>query len=804
MRRTAKPVARAGKKLTAFWRRLVSRNRKDGGNARGRFRLRRPTAREFVISLIVLAVAAATAGGLTRLRVETAMDSFLPQGDPTVSAIEQNARSFGGDPIVVLLESSKPRQLLTDEDQFGKLLRLEGTLSQLPDVATVYGPATVMNQIAISSQDMLAQISGARDALQAQAEQKARSQHLSAAKIQAAGKAAVAKFDARYGALLVKGLPGGLPTTSNPSFINNVIYDQSGQPRVRWKFVVPNANSVTELIRPREDLDGAGTERLVSAVRAAVQHSGLKTSRVTVTGVPAITSSLTHEVLSEMPVLGGLAVLVILLRFLIAPSLTTRLRRLWPLLAAVIGSALTLSAFGWLDVPMSFGAIALFPLLLGIGSSFPLYLASFADRRRVLVVSLASAAAFGSLAISPLPFVRELGIALGVGVLLTVAATLALGDVVAPIPASAPGRPRSTARRSLPAGQRWLVLGALVAVAGLGWGVLPRLDIQANPENLAKGLPELTRAQYAEHVLGSSGDVSIVLRGTDTQSPQALHWLQQAENVVVGSYGDRIQPILTAPDLLSFLGNSPTPAQISAGVGLLPPYLVDAVFTPDCTQAVMDFGLKFQDLGAQTKLLDEVQAALPKPPSGYKVQIVGLPVAADRAYTLITNDRYLSNAAGIVVAGAILLLGLRRRRDGLRAVLAAVLATGWTLTALWVLGQSLNPLTVALGSLITVTGCEFTVLLIDARQEEGSRLRRVVVWACATSVLGYLSLVPSRIALLREFGIALTATVLFSYLAATAVVRLIPVKVPTETGKRPVSKVESVELAEPVDAEVMQ
>jgi hypothetical protein len=727
------------------------------------------------IGLLVLGVLAATAGGLARLRVETTLSSFLPQGDPSVAAIENNARSFGGDPIVALIESNTPRQLLLDQQQFRNLLKLEGALAQLPDVATVYGPATVINQLAISSQDMIARISGERDALRAQAESAARNRGLSDAAVTAAGDAAVAPFDQRYGALLVKGLPAGLPTTNNPSFISSVIYDQTGQPRTQWHFVVPNANSVAVLVRPRQDLDEAGTERLVSAVRSAVGAAGLTTSRVTVTGVPAITAQLTSEVGAEMPLLGGLAALALLLRFLIAPARVSRLRRLWPLLASVVGSALTLAVFGWVGVPMSVGAIGLFPLLLGIGSSFPLYLASFADKRRVIVVSLASAAALGSLAVSPLPFVRELGLALALGVLLTVVATVLLGRVFAPSvePSDIPAR--VVAQPAMSPGRRWLALGVLVAVAGLGWMMLPKLSVQANPEDLAQGLPELRDAQYAEQVLGSSGQVSIVLNGADTQSPPALRWLNQAEDIEIARFGDQVHPILTAPDLLSFLGGSPTSDQVAAGVQLLPSYLVGAVFTPDGQQATMIFGLRFQDLGAQTRLLDGVRAALPPPPAGYHVDVVGLPVAADRAYQLVSADRFLSNGIGILAAGLVLTLGLRRRRDGLRAMLAAALATGWTLAALWALGQPLNPLTVALGSLITVTGCEFTVLLVDAYQSGASRLRRVIALACVTSAIGYLALVPSRIALIRDFGIALAATVLFTYLAATAVVRLIPV-----------------------------
>jgi predicted RND superfamily exporter protein len=733
--------------------------------------LRGFTPRALVISLIVLAIGAVVTGGLLRVKVETTVDSFLPRGDPSVAALEDQAKTFGGDPIVAIVESEAPQQLLLGAQQFSKLMKLEGTLSQLPDVATVYGPATVMNQIAIASQDMIARLSGTRDGLRVQGENAAKAKHLSDSAVQTAGDAATADFDKRYGSLLVRGLPGGLPTTNNPNFVKNVIYDETGVPRARWHFVVPGANSIAVLVRPRQDIDGASTRRLVSSVQHAVAGAGLESSKVTITGVPVVTAALTTEAAQEAPLLGGLAFLVILLRFLVAPARSGWIRRTWPLLAAVVGGAVTLAGFGWAGVSMSFGAIVLLPLLLGIGSSFPLYLATMADRRRVIVVSLASAVAFASLAVSPLPFVQELGIALSLGVVLTVAAMLALAktfDVGPPAEEFVP------AEASVPVARRWVVLSCLVAIAAVGWTVLPRIDVEANPEDIAQGLPELTQAQYAERVLGSSGDVSIVLRGPDVQSPQALRWLTEAENIEISKFGDRIRPILTAPDLVNFLGGTPTAEQVAAGLQLLPPYLTRAVFSPDGQQAVMTFGLKFQDLGVQTALLDDIRSALPPPPSGSSVDVVGLPVAASRAYQLVSSGRYLANLVGIAAAGLVLLIGLRRRNDAWRAMLAAALATGWTIAGLWLLGQAFNPLTMALGSLSTVTACEFTVLLLDGRQRRKSKLRRMVGWACATSAIGYLALVPSRIGLLREFGITMAATVLLSYVAATAIVRLWP------------------------------
>jgi hypothetical protein len=756
-------------------RRLVAR-----GAYLSRTRFSRLTAgkQKLLVWLSILGVAGATVGGLLQLRVETTVQSFLPQSDPSVAAMEQNARAFGGDPVVVLMRSRQPQQLMTDQQRFGKLMKLEGQLAKLPNVATVYGPATVMNQLAIASQDMLARISGTRDGLRARAEAQARQQGLSGAAVQAKGDAATAAIDKRYGSLIVRGLPGGLPTATNPNFIKHVIYDNSGNPRARWHFVVPNANSVAVLVRPREDIDQGDTKRLVSSIRDAVNHAGLNPERTTVTGVPAVTASLTTEAMNEIPLLGGLAVLVLLLRFLIAPATKSGwLRRLWPLSAALLGAALTLAVFGWAGMSLSVGAIVLFPLLLGIGSSFPLYLATGVNRRRVLVVSVASAIAFGSLAVSPLSFVRELGIALGLGVLLTVGVTLSLERAFGFTHRQQEDEPepeRSDPGTAVSRGGRWVTLGCLLAVAAVGWALLPHLDVRANPEDVARGLPELSQAKYAEQVLGSSGEVSIVLRGADVQTPQALAWMDRAQDVALSRHGDQLRPVLTAPDLLSFLGTSPNAGQISAGLQLLPQYLTNAVFTPDGQQGVLTFGVKFQDLSRQSALLDDVRKAMPPPPPGLHVDTVGLPVAASRSYELISQDRYLANAAGIVAAGAVLLLGLRRRRDAWYAMLAAVMATGWMVFGLWLLGIPLNPLTMALGSLATVTACEFTVLLTRERSARRTRLNRLVGWACLTSMVGYLAVVPSQIGLLREFGLTLAVTVLASYLAALSVVRLRP------------------------------
>ncbi|MCU1651091.1 MAG: superfamily protein-like exporter [Pseudonocardia sp.] len=742
----------------------------------------RPSRRGLLVAVLVLALGAGVIGGLAQLRVDTGTDSFLPAGDPTLAAIEQKARSFGGDPVVVLVRSQEPRQLLLDQEQLLALLRAEGALAALPGVAAVYGPATVINQIVTSAQNLLAQIAGRRDGLRIQAEQQARAAGATEREVQQAIEQATRDFDVRYGSLMVQGLPAGAPTLYNSNFVRTVAFDQStGQPRPQWRFVIPASDTVAILVRPREGLDQASTQRLVDAVRTTVGEAGLATRTITVTGVPAVTAGLAGQVAAELPLLALLVAVAVALRALLVPGRGRRSARLWPLAAALLGTALALAVFGWLNRPLSFGSVAMLPLLLGVGSTFPLYLAALRNRRRVVVMAVASAGGFASLAVSPLPFVRELGMVLALGVLGTVAAALLLRRGLPNRSGTDPAILDATVLdpvKASPHPARWparvAVLMVLTAVAGLGWTVLPRLAVEANPLELARGLPQLDDALVAEQVLGSSGEVSIRLSGPDVVSPEALAWSRQAEAAVISGYGGEVRPVLTLPSLLAFLGDAPTAEQIDSALDLFPSYLRSAAVTPDRRSALMIFGLQLRDLDAQNRLLQDVRDALPALPPGYSADLVGLPVAAGRGYDLISEGRYLANLAGIAVAGVVLAIGLRRRTDALRATAAALLATGWGLAIIWSVGGSLSPLTVALGSLVTVTGCEFLVLLAEARRSGERWLRRSVAFACLTSVIGYAALAASQLWLVREFGVVLTVAVMLSYLAALAVMWIFP------------------------------
>ncbi|WP_116200531.1 RND transporter [Amycolatopsis circi] len=730
--------------------------------------------RRVLVALGVVAAVAFLAGGLAQSRVETGVDSFLPAHDASVDQLDDLARSFGGDPIVVLLEGKQPRELL-DAQHIYSLLRLEGKLSSLPDVAAVYGPGTTLNQITGQVQNFLTELVGRRDGVRQQAAAAAKAQGKSDAEAAAAANDAVKAFDIRYGSLIVRGLPAGLPTLGNGRFVQSVVFGQGAQPRAQWRFVVPSENSTAILIRPRQGVDAATAERLVASVRDAVAEANIDTKRTTISGVPVLAADVSHQVSGEAVLLGGIAIAAIGACFFFAPW-TRRRRRLVPLGSTLLAIATTLAAFGWIGKPLSLGVLAFLPVLLGIGSYYPTYFTRNARPRTVLVVAAATAASFATLMLSPLPFVRDLGLTLSVGVLIS-AGLGALGRT-----RSAEEEPPGTVvRRRIGKRAAAGLVAASVVLAGLGWAALPALPLQTDFEALAGGASTLDDARHVENVIGSSGELSVVLTGPDVTSPAALRWMHDAQERLITEHGDQLRPVVSPPTLLSFLGDTGTTAQIDAALKLLPPYLTGAVIRPDHQVATLVFGVRMDDLAALRDLRDDIRGELAAPP-GYQVDLSGLSMVAVRSEEMVSAERVVGNVLGIAAASLVLLIGLRRRGDAVRAFAAAVLATGLGLLALWLAGIALSPVTVALGSLTAAVGCEFTVLLSEAARRGYRSLRVSVLLAAATSATGYLVLVCSGLAVIRQFGALLAAAVVLAFAAASLVVL---VASPRDTGREP-------------------
>lgn len=708
---------------------------------------------------LVVAAGAWTVVGLSKLEVDSDLDSLLPANDPAVEALAGMAQQFGGDPVVVLIEGGGDP---LDKDRLPRLLRMEGELSALDDVVATFGPATTLNQIALRVKELLADLSGQRDALQ----QAGRTKELK-------------QFERRYGALLVQALPAGLPTLSNADFVQSVVTDpRTGQVRAAWRQYLPADQTVAVYLRPRENLEEKAAAALAANVRDVLREDGAvpKDAETTITGAPVVSVGLADRLRSEVPRLALTAFAVVALALLLVPW-TRRRWRLAPLLVMIGATAGTLGSFGWRDEPLSLGAATFLPIILGLGSYYPVYLSRTGHRRVVLAVSVSSALAFAGLLLSPLPFVAELGYAVPVGLGLVVAFSL-LAAWVRPSLLDAGDEPVAgqipKLSWSMPRG---LAIGAvLVGVVGsaIGWGALAVTDLKTDPQQLLAGLPALDEAVHVEEVVGFSAEVDVRLIGADVLTPEALAWSRTAEREIVTRFGDRVQPVVTVSGLLSFLGEEPSAEQVEAGIDALPSYVTSAVVSLDRRHALASYGVAWTDLADDRNLVQSLSDALPPPPAGYRVEVSGLPAAAERGYDMVDGERYEASVVALLAAALALVLLLPSRRDALLALLASGMGTGLSIALLVAVIGALNPLTLTLGALTAAVGSEFTVLLLAARRAEDPAMQRSVMLAVLLSLGGYGVLLTSSLPVLRELGLALSGSVAVSVLVALALATLNP------------------------------
>jgi predicted RND superfamily exporter protein len=715
--------------------------------------------RLLLASVVLLAAGLWVAAGLARLEVDSDLDSLLPADDPAVAELESMARAFGGDPVVVLVEGAGDPLAA---DRLPGLLQLEGELSAVDGAVATYGPATTLNQTVVQIKRFLAEISGRRDALK-----------------EAGRTRELRQFEARYGALLVQALPSGLPTLKNANFVRSVVLDpDTQQPKPQWQQYLPADGAVAIYLRPREGLDADAAARLSADVEKVVEDSAAvpDAAEVTVTGAPVVSAGLADRMRSEVPRLGAGAFLVVAAVLLIVPWGRRRRWQLAPLLVMGAATAATLAGFGWRDDPLSLGAATFLPIILGLGSYYPVYLSRPGHRRVVLAVATSSTLAFAGLVVSPLPFVSDLGLAIPLGLALVVVLSLGVAWARGPRPADDPelvATPSRPSRVRLPTG---VLAGiAVLAVVGsaLGWVALASAPLKTDPQQLLAGLPALDDAVHVEDVVGYSGEVDVRLIGDDVLTPAALDWSRQAQDEVVSLYGDRMRPVVTVSQLLGFLGEDPTDAQVRAGIEALPDYITSAVVSSDQTQALTSYGVAWTDLADDRGLLAEVRSALPEPPAGYEVEVSGLPVAAERGYHLVSGDRYEASLVSLLAAFGALVLLLPFRRDAVAALLAAACASGLTIAVLATLVGALNPLTLALGALTAAIGSEFTVLLLAAARQRSRDLGRSVLLAVLLSLGGYGVLLTSSLPLVRELGLALVTSVALSVGIACVLAELI-------------------------------
>jgi uncharacterized protein len=449
--------------------------------------------------VVVIAILIALIGVVAALRLDTdaGVSTLVDRGSGTYQATRDFDQKFGSDPVVVLVKGDLGKLLLGPD--LGRLTGLEACLAgsapggqvfkdqpapaacqQLADLHpahVVYGPGTFLNQFATQSRNLLQQqaLGVQRQARAAglAAAAKAKRQGLPPAAQRQAALAAAQVIERQFQQeilnLATRYQLSGIPQITDPKFVSAVVFDSrlpGQQPKARFSYLFPSANSALISVRLRSDLSESDTREAIGLIRQAIADPAfkLKNGSYVVSGVPVVIDGLAKELSSQIFILlaAALAVMAVTLAIVFKPPF-----RLLPLGIALGAAAVTFGVLSALGGSLTMASIAVLPVLIGLGVDYAIqFQARFTERLAegsspvraaveaaaaggpvIGTAALATGAGFLVLLLSPIPMVRGFGLllVLGIGIAFVLAATVGIAAL-----SLAGGKRRSFHLPSLP------------------------------------------------------------------------------------------------------------------------------------------------------------------------------------------------------------------------------------------------------------------------------------------------------------------------------------------------------------------
>jgi hydrophobe/amphiphile efflux-3 (HAE3) family protein len=437
-----------------------------------------------LVIAIALVLGLAGVGFALRLHPTAAENTFVSSSSPEYQATQRFYRSFGEEPVAVLVKGNLQQLVLSSDIE--RLAGLEGCLSgnvplnalateggvngpcgqlaRAKTVKVVFGPGTFLSEAAERIDEQLTLETHQAEAQAKQAERvvtrAALARGLSAAQASTLGRQAHKLEQGRFEeSLATLALEYGLtarPSIEDANFVSNVVFDSTkgaGVPKSRFAYLFPSPDAALVSVRMKAGLSEAARIRTIGLIRAAVKmpqwHLAHGESYL-VTGEPVIVSDLTSSISHSIELL-LIAVLLVMAATL--GLVFSGRPRLLPLALALLAAALTFGALSVVGASLTMASIAVLPVLIGLAVDYAIQFQARVDEelerfagvpgaheRELLVgraatlgaptiaaACAASAAAMLVLLLSPVPMVRGFGVLLVVGVAIALLCALSVG-----------------------------------------------------------------------------------------------------------------------------------------------------------------------------------------------------------------------------------------------------------------------------------------------------------------------------------------------------------------------------------------
>jgi hydrophobe/amphiphile efflux-3 (HAE3) family protein len=773
----------------------------------------------WLILAIALLLSAAAVPGITMLKTETGFAALVDSDSAMWQDTSRYEAQFGGDPITVLLTGQLDDIFSTQN--LANLADFEQEFSADQRYLVINSPLTVLaaagEELTQARQTLASQLALAQEQAAAQARQAAAAAGYGEAEQEMAAEQARAEVLAQFQPQIEQLELIGEPSLDNPAFVSWVLYDDEGDVSPAMEAFVPDSDHVVISITPRGNMSDQEDLRAVTDIEDFFSAHPLDGVAVNVASAAKLVDAIANSIGNNIKFLLAMSVaaMVLILVF------TFRVRwRLLSLLMVGLGALWTFGLMGYLGVPMTMATMAVLPILLGLGIDFSIqfhnrYQEEVTRGRTVAdaivasvsgifpvvgIALLATIIGFITLYISEVPMIRDFGMMLAIGVVISYIVALFLlhsivylGDrkvdikKLKEVASKASGRiERVLLRIGRLAIDHTLWIFIIAVLFAVGGGIVDHwLPTNTDYEDLMpQDTPALAELRELRQIVGIGSTVRFMVTADDNlASPETLEWLKSYQDEVVEAHPE----VLSSSSLATVIsdaagGEIPPQAEIDAIIADLPPSYLEQLLSADGKMAGVSFNLSYISMEETHDLLALLKDEA-RPPAGVTIAPVGSIALGTSVVDALVGTRMTMN---LICLGAILLVLLvvyRRLGNIIFTVIPVGAVIAWSSLDMYLIGIPLNPLTAVMGVLIIGICTEFMVLLVGRYEEEKrlglapkeamvtaiSKIGRAIVTTALTTLGGFGVLIASSFIMVRDFGIATVVSVFLCLLITITV-----------------------------------
>ncbi len=609
----------------------------------------------------------------------------------------------------------------------------------------------------------------------------------------------------------------GSTFAENPQIIMYAARDETGNLSPVISALFPDAEHALIRIIPAGNLNDDESLNAAQNIEGYLEQNPFTDTATTVITDAGLINSITVSIGRNIAILLGLAVVAMIIVLLVTFRVHWRLLSLG---MVGIAAVWTFGLMGYLSVPMSMATMAVLPILIGLGIDFSIQfhnryqeeiarngsvgeaiVASITSMLPVVGVGmLATIAGFITLFVSKVPMIKDFGLMLATGIIISYILGLFLLHSVINVADRRTKieklqrhskKSRGRIERILTAiGKNAIRHTAWVAVLAIALGVTggyfdARLAVNTDYEELMpQDEPALMNVRYLREITGSGGQIHFMVENEDISSPEVLAWMKDWGERATSQFNEVRSVNSLATLVTQTTGGVIPPAEhINAIIDASPRIFTRDLISENGEMASVSFNISYLQLEALHDLIIDLEE-MADAPAGISVAPVGTLALGAETIDAVIGSRMLMNLLCLSAVFVIILIAYRKLVSSMLMVVPVAAVIAWSSLAMFLINIPLNPLTSILGVLVIGIGTEFMVM-INGRYEEEKQLGaepeeamvtaiaktgRAVMATALTTLGGFAVMIASNFVMIRDFGIVTVIGVLLCLIISIGVV----------------------------------